>query len=244
VSTPRFYHPHPLDEGMIAALDPEAGHHAARVLRLHVGDALVLFTGEGGEYACTVHAIDKHSVSVAVGIWNRIDRESPLDVTLVQAIASADKMDFVLQKAVELGARRIVVVESARAVVRLDRERARKRMERWRQILIGACEQCGRNRVPVLAPELLPLAQWLDGLEEGARRWMLSPHAETTLRASERPQGEIQLLIGPEGGFTDQEYAHAQAQGFRSIRLGARVLRTETAGLAALAAMQALWGDF
>jgi 16S rRNA (uracil1498-N3)-methyltransferase len=244
MGAPRFYHPAPVAAPSEVALAPEAAHHASRVLRLHVGDAVVLFNGEGGEYLGAIARIDKQGVFVSVREWIDVERESPLDVTLVQAVSSSDKMDLVLQKAVELGVRRIVVVQSARGVVRLDAARARKRLERWQQIIVGACEQCGRNRVPVLAPEVVPLRDWLPNLEEGTRRWLLAPDAEQRLRQTDRPQGEIQLLIGPEGGFTDDEYSTARAEGFTPIRLGPRVLRTETAALAALSAMQALWGDF
>lgn len=244
MGAPRFYHPGPLAVQGEVALAPDAAHHASRVLRLKAGDAVVLFNGEGGEYTGAIARIDKQAVSVCVEDWIDIEREPPLDVTLVQAVSSADKMDLVLQKAVELGVRRIVVVQSARGVVRLDAARARKRLERWRQIIVGACEQCGRNRVPLLAPEVASLRDWLPALEEGTRRWLLSPDADQSLRQTERPQGEIQLLIGPEGGFTDDEYRAARAEGFTPIRLGPRVLRTETAALAALSAMQALWGDF
>lgn len=244
MGAPRFYHPAPLAAQTEVALAPDAAHHASRVLRLHVGDAVVLFNGEGGEYTGVIAGIDKQAVTVSLRDWTDVERESALDVTLVQAVSSSDKMDLVLQKAVELGVRRIVVVQSARGVVRLDAARARKRLERWQQIIVGACEQCGRNRVPTLAPEVAALRDWLPNLEEGTRRWLLSPDAEQRLRQTERPQGEIQLLIGPEGGFTDDEYRAARAEGFTPIRLGPRVLRTETAALAALSAMQALWGDF
>lgn len=244
MATPRFYHPAPLTAPAEVALMPEAAHHASRVLRLHVGEAVVLFNGEGGEYHGTIARIDKQAVTVALREWVDTERESGLDVTLVQAVSSGDKMDLVLQKAVELGVRRIVVVQSARGVVKLDAARSRKRLERWQQIVIGACEQCGRNRVPVLAPEVAPLREWLLNVDEGMRRWLLAPDAEQRLRQIDRPQGEIQLLIGPEGGFTDDEYRLAREQGFTAVRLGPRVLRTETAALAALSAMQALWGDF
>ncbi len=244
MGAPRFYHPGPLAVESEVALAPDAAHHASRVLRLHVGDALVLFNGEGGEYAGTITRIDKQGVTASVRERQDMERESPLDVTLVQAVSSSDKMDLVLQKAVELGVRRIVVVQSARGVVRLDAARSRKRLERWQQIIVGACEQCGRNRVPTLTPEVAALTDWLQKPQEGARRWLLAPDAEQRLRETECPQGEIQLLIGPEGGFTDDEYRAARTHGFTPIRLGRRVLRTETAALAALSAMQALWGDF
>lgn len=239
----RFYHPATLVESTLVELAPAAAHHAARVLRLREGDAVVLFDGEGGEYPGIVQSVGKR-VTVAVGERSELERETPLEVTLVQAVSGADKMDLVVQKAVELGVCGIVVVQSARSVVRLDAARAAKRMERWRQIVIGACEQCGRNRLPALAPDVVPLEVWLQTLEEGTRRWMLSPFTEQRFSESERPQGKIELLIGPEGGFTDAEERAAQAAGFMPVRLGARVLRTETAGMAALAAMQALWGDF
>ena len=243
MSMPRFYVPQPIASDALLALPENVAHHAAHVLRLRVGDAITLFNGDGGEYRATISAIGKREVTVAVAAHDPVERESPLDVTLVQAVSSGDRMDLTLQKAVELGVRRLVPVESERCVVRLKGERADKRMSHWQQVVISACEQCGRNRVPELHA-LVSLEAWLAAGPGAAQRWVLLPGAETPLRELPRPAGPVEILVGPEGGFTDAEAAAAQRAGYRPLRLGPRVLRTETAAPALLAAMQALWGDF
>lgn len=240
---PRFHVVGTIAANATLALPEKVAHHAAHVLRLRVGDAVVLFNGDGGEFRATVSAIGKRAVTVAVGAHDPVERESPLDVTLVQALSSGDRMDLTLQKAVELGVRRLVPVESERCVVRLKGERADKRMDHWRQVVIAACEQCGRNRVPALQP-LVSLDVWLGAVQPGAARWVLLPGADMPLRDLPRPAGSVEILVGPEGGLTDAEAAAAQRAGYRALRLGPRVLRTETAAPALLAAMQALWGDF
>lgn len=242
MSTPRFYISTPLTAHSRLDLPEAPAHHAARVLRLRVGDAVVLFDGRGGEFAATIAAIGKHAVSVDVGAHHAVERESPVDVTLVQAISSGDRMDLTVQKAVELGVARIVPVESERCVVRLKGERAEKRVAHWQQIAIGACEQCGRNRVPGIMP-IATLDAWL-AVASAAQRWQLAPGAAKPWREMPRPDRPIEILVGPEGGLTDAEIAAATRAGFEPVRLGPRVLRTETAAPALLAAMQALWGDF
>jgi 16S rRNA (uracil1498-N3)-methyltransferase len=242
MSVPRFYVPLPLAEGQVLALPPSAAHHAARVLRLRPGDAVILFNGEGGEYEAVITAIGKHDVQAQIGKHRSIDRESPLSITLVQAISSGERMDHTIQKAVELGVMRIIPVDSERTVVRLTGERATKRVLHWQQIVISACEQCGRNRVPPVQA-IMPLAGWLASPAGDALRWMLLPGAEATLREREPPDRPIELLVGPEGGLTDDEIATARQAAFRPLCLGPRVLRTETAAPAFLAAAQALWGD-
>jgi 16S rRNA (uracil1498-N3)-methyltransferase len=243
MSVPRFHVPQSLAEGASVALSETAAHHAARVLRLRVGDAVTLFNGAGGEYPATITAIGKHDVTVAVQRHDAVERESPLAVTLVQAISSGERMDLTIQKAVELGVARIVPVESERCVVRLKGERAAKRAEHWRQVVVSACEQCGRNRIPEVAA-IAPLDDWLAAEPGDAQRWVLLPGAERALRELPRPARAIELLVGPEGGFTATEVEAAQRAGFAPLRLGPRVLRTETAAPALLAALQALWGDF
>jgi 16S rRNA (uracil1498-N3)-methyltransferase len=171
-----------------------------------------------------------------------VECESPLSITLVQALQAGDKMDFTIQKAVELGVRDIVPVESRRSVLRLAGERAAKRVAHWQGVVASACEQCGRNQVPLVAP-VEKLENWLARPANGVLRLMLDPEAEESF-ASIRPEGAVQLLIGAEGGLDPQEMIAARQAGFLAVRMGPRVLRTETAGLAALAVMQALWGDF
>ncbi|HJW80846.1 MAG TPA: 16S rRNA (uracil(1498)-N(3))-methyltransferase [Acidiferrobacterales bacterium] len=259
MSSPRFYIPAALAAQTTLALPEAAAHHAARVLRLRSGDVVTLFDGSGGEYAACITAIGKHDesrdgrgrprreqavdVMVAIERHDPVERESPLSVTLVQALSSGERMDLTIQKAVELGVSRIVPVESERCVVRLKGERAAKRVAHWRQVVISACEQCGRNRIPEVRM-IAPLDVWLAAEKGEAQRWVLLPGADTALRDLPRPQKPIELLVGPEGGLTDTEADAARRAGYQSLRLGPRVLRTETAAPALLSALQALWGDF
>jgi len=225
-------------------LPDAAAHHAARVLRLRVGDAITLFNGEGGEYAARITTLGRHEVEVEIGPHDPVERESPLAVTLVQAISSGERMDVTIQKAVELGVTAIVPVVSERCVVRLHGERAGKRLAHWRQIVTSACEQCGRNRVPVVHG-VIPLMAWLKTDAGGLRRWVLVPDvAAPALRDQPRPDRAMAVLVGPEGGFSDAEMEAARQAGCLPVRLGPRVLRTETAAPALLAAVQGLWGDF
>jgi 16S rRNA (uracil1498-N3)-methyltransferase len=243
MSTPRFHVPVPLTVSATLDLPEAAAHHAARVLRLRGGDAVTLFNGTGGEYAARITAIGKHDVTVAIERHDPVERESPLSVTLAQALSSGERMDLTIQKAVELGVARIVPVESERSVVRLKGERAEKRVAHWRQVAISACEQCGRNRIPEVST-ISPLDVWLAAEGSDARRWVLLPGADTALRDLPRPRKPIELLVGPEGGLTDAEADAARRAGYQPVRLGPRVLRTETAAPALLAALQALWGDY
>lgn len=243
MSAPRLFCPAPLAPGAIVSLTDSAAHHAARVLRMKAGDELILFNGNGNDFAGQIQRIDKHEVVAKLGSASPVERESPLDVTLVQAISSGDRMDFTLQKAVELGITAIQPVAAERSVVKLSGERAEKRRAHWQNVVISACEQSGRATVPPVA-SVLPLADWLGQRNEYALRLLLSPTAPNTLHTLEQPRGPICLLIGCEGGLAPREQQTAVSCGFTPIRLGARVLRTETAALAALAALQTLWGDF
>jgi 16S rRNA (uracil1498-N3)-methyltransferase len=249
MSAPRFYCPFPLSVGGQFDLSPQAARHASRVLRLRVGDSVVLFDGKGGEYSARISSVMKDSVAVEPQEWRDCECESPIRVTLVQALQAGEKMDFTIQKAVELGVSRIVPVVSRRGVMRLEGERAVRRVEHWRGVVVAACEQSGRNRVPELT-ELVPLERWLADRSlsenEGCVPLMLAPEATTTLDRLSVPHenAPVELLIGAEGGFAPEEMAMAERAGYVAIRLGPRVLRTETAGLAALAAIQCLWGDF
>lgn len=241
---PRIHVPATLAPGAVLALPPAAAHHLVHVLRAAVGDEVVVFR-DGVEFAAAVTRIDKHAVTVKLVSGKAIDRETPLPCVLAQAISSGERMDLTLQKAVELGVSSVQPLYSERSVVRLDAERAGKRIAHWQQVLIAACEQCGRNIIPGLAAPV-PVFNWLGALPAagaGELRVLLSPHATTRLADLPRPRRVI-LLAGPEGGFTAVEADLAQQHGFVALRLGPRVLRTETAALAALAAMQTLWGDF
>lgn len=245
MTTPRFYCPVPLATDSRIELPENAARHACRVLRLRPGDGLVLFDGSGGEYAARISALSRERVSVDLLEWRDVEREAPIRITLVQALQAGEKMDLTIQKAVELGVARIVPVASKRSLVRLDGERAQRRLEHWRGVVASACEQCGRNRVPEVAT-LAGLDRWLGTpVNSGVLRLMLAPGAAQTLdRMAPPPGGEIELLIGAEGGLAPEEVDMATQAAYLPLRLGPRTLRTETAGLAALAAIQCLWGDF
>ena len=247
---PRLYCPMPLHSGDVIELPAAVAHHAARVLRLREGDAVTLFNGEGGEFDAKLVRIETRLTLSAVGTHQAIERESPLSVTLMQGLAGADRMDYAIQKAVEMGVAAIAPLTMARSVTRLDPVRAAKRAEHWRSVIVASCEQCGRNRLPLLHP-LSGLADALEPLHgvmgdgtSAALSLVLAPGDGIPLASFERPLSAIRLLIGPEGGLTADELAAATRAGFRVASLGPRVLRTETSGTAALAAMNALWGDW
>jgi 16S rRNA (uracil1498-N3)-methyltransferase len=240
--SPRFYLNAPLAPGARFSLPPGPARHAARALRLGVDDAITLFNGRGGEYAARIERIHKDEVAVAITGFADVERESRLRVMLAQGISSGERMDYTLQKAVELGVTAIQPISAKRSVVKLAGERADRRTAHWQGVVASACEQSGRNQVPVVAPPL-PLANWL-GQHTGGRLLFLSPLAEARLADLPPPQGPDWLVAGPEGGFEDDEMAALHAADAIPVRLGPRVLRTETAALAALAAMQTLWGDF
>ncbi len=242
MNLPRFYCREALSPGARVELPEPVARHAVRVLRLPPGAAMILFDGRGGEYPAHIQRIERDRVFADLAEWRDVERESPLAVTLVQALQAGDKMDFTIQKAVELGVRDVVPVESRRSVLRLAGERAAKRVAHWQGVAASACEQCGRNQVPLVAP-LEKLENWLARPAAGVTRLMLAPDAEQALRDLP-PSGPVQLLIGAEGGLDPQEVLAARQSGFQAVRLGPRVLRTETAGLAALAILQAMWGDF
>jgi len=242
--TPRLFCPGDIVAGTSLDLPEAAAHHAVRVLRLAPGDALRLFNGEGAEWDAQITGVRKNAVSVRVGLRHERDVEASLHVVLAQAISARERMELTLQKAVELGVAEIRPLETRRSVVRLREERASRRVEHWQNLVIAACEQCGRNRVPTVHP-IDSLPNWLGALprDAGAQRLMLSPGAPLRLRELLAPR-QVILLAGPEGGLAPEEQELAQLCGFRGVRLGPRVLRTETAALAAVAAMHALWGDF
>jgi len=237
----RFHFPDVLPDGGELALPESIAHHALRVLRLHDGDALVLFDGSGVEVDATLVVRGKQGFA-RLGTRRCPERESPLKVVLVQALASGDKMDWIVQKAVELGASGVIPVQAERSVLRLTGERADKRHAHWQQVAVAACEQCGRNVVPQIEP-ILPLATYLQ-VSVDVARCVLAPEASSALTEVPRPADALHLLIGPEGGWSDAEMAMFSRAGVNAVGLGPRVLRTETAGLAALAALQARWGDF
>ncbi|HXF79721.1 MAG TPA: 16S rRNA (uracil(1498)-N(3))-methyltransferase [Usitatibacter sp.] len=240
--------PHPrihcdlrLGPGAQFALAPEAAQHVAKSLRLKAGDAIVVFDGRGGEYDATIQRAEKDRVDVKVGAFRDADAEPPLRVGLVQGLPEADKMDWIIQKAVELGVAWVQPVVCDRSVVRLAGERAARREAHWRRVAIAACEQSGRNRIPEVRPTL-GFQSWI-AVPATAPRWVLTPGAPR-FGAQPAPEAALELLVGPEGGLSEREQDLAHSQGGIPVGLGPRVLRAETAPLAALAAIQALWGDF
>jgi 16S rRNA (uracil1498-N3)-methyltransferase len=244
MSNLRFYSPENLQIGAIVKLSDNAATHATRVMRLNAGDALSLFNGDGFDYGCELNSVKKSETLAKVKSSVKIENESNLNITLLQGISSGDRMDTALQKAVELGVAKIIPIKTERSVVKLDEEKARKRVEHWRNIMIAACEQSGRAMIPqVEAP--ISLVIWLAShAANNVMRITLDPLADKTLADLAKPTSEIQLLVGAEGGLSANEIALASQHGFVGIQLGKRILRTETAPLAAIAAMQTLWGDF
>jgi len=243
MSSPRFFCDAKLGPGAQLDLPESAAHHAQRVLRLKAGDKVILFNGDGHDYACELLRVSKEGVSAKISGQTLIERESPLNVTLAQCISSGDRMDLTLQKSVELGIARIQPLAAERSVVKLSGERAEKRLQHWQNVVISACEQSGRAFVPKVLPPM-PLLHWLAQQDNYTLKLILNPFTERRLHDLAQPQGPICLLIGCEGGFAPGEVTAALHAGFTDVKLGPRILRTETAGLAALTALQTLWGDF
>jgi 16S rRNA (uracil1498-N3)-methyltransferase len=239
---PRFYCSQSLNVGASVVLEADAAHHV-RVRRLASGQAITLFNGAGGEYRATLVAIDTGTVQVSVEQFVAREAEPGYAVTLAQALPEAAKMDGIVEKAVELGATVIQPLAAQRCVVKLAGERAERRRAHWQRIAIGACEQSGRNRIPTVL-EPLPLSAWLARRPDATSPCiLLSPRGATSLAAwaRQQPPQAVQLLIGPEGGFSDDEERLAAAHGALALSIGARVVRTETAGLLALATLSACW---
>jgi 16S rRNA (uracil1498-N3)-methyltransferase len=225
-------------------LPADAAHHASRVLRLRTGDCVQLFDGSGHECHGVITEMTGKQVVVGDIVPVEADRESPLQIVLAQALCSSEKMDWVIQKATELGVTEIQPLATERSVARLSADRAAKRTEHWQQVAISACEQCGRNLLPVIHPPI-DIGIWLQQMRDAATsKYILLPQGAKSLQEQESPQNGAVLLIGAEGGFTQTESDSALLCGFTPVRLGARVMRTETAAVAGLAALQTLWGDF
>lgn len=240
---PRFHCPFPLAPGAHVELPEQAARHALKVLRMKAGDTIILFDGRGGEWRAEILGAGG-TARAALKEFTPRDLESPLPVTLVQALPAGDKMDWVVEKCVELGVTAIQPVAAKRSVIRLSAERMARRVAHWNAIAAAACEQSGRNHVPLVAP-VLDLPQYLAAaMAQNALRLMLAPLAPTSFRTLAKPTQPIIAMIGPEGGWEEGEILAAQAAGFCLMQLGPRVLRTETAGAAVLASLQTLWGDF
>ncbi len=244
---PRIYTPMPIAVGETVTLADDTTHYLTRVLRLKAGAQLVIFNGEGGEYKGTLKTLQRRCARVLVEHYNDVDRESPLVLTLAQGISRGERMTYTLQKAVELGVREIQPLFTEHCDVRLNNDRAEKRRQHWQGIANSACEQCGRNRVPVIKSAQIALT-WLEAQlatkDAGHFKLVLDHRANFTLARLEGNPTSVTLLAGPEGGLSDHELDQAIQAGFTDVRLGPRVLRSETAAVAALAAVNVKWGDF
>jgi 16S rRNA (uracil1498-N3)-methyltransferase len=238
---PRFYIAQPLAVGQQVDLPPAVAHHI-NVVRLEPGAALTLFNGDGGEYAAVLREVGKKRATAELLTFTAREAELPFPVTLAQALPEGSKMDWIIEKVVELGVTAVQPLAARRCVVRLSAERAEKKLEHWQGVIEAACEQSGRNRLPRLAPPL-DLREWLAQPADG-QRILLSPRATTSLADWTRAQSAqpVTLLVGPEGGFTDEEETLAVQHGALALSAGPRVLRTETAALAVLAVLAAAWG--
>jgi 16S rRNA (uracil1498-N3)-methyltransferase len=237
---PRFHLDAPLRAGGVCTLSEDAAHHAVHVLRLREGDEVTLFNGRGGEFAARIASMQRLRISIDLLQHRAIERESPLRITLVQGVSAGERMDSTVRKAVELGVAEVQPMLAARSVARPKGDRAENRRSHWQKIVISACEQCGRNRVPEVQA-LVSLDDYRP--ESGTTKILLSPASELPLSKLSTAETRIVLAAGPEAGFTEEEEARLVEAGFVPTSLGPRVLRTETAAVAALAALNALRGD-
>ncbi len=232
-----------LINGSELVLEGDRARYLGRALRLAVGDDISVFNGQGGEWSAGIDAMTKSTVTLSIGAQAESGTESALKIHLVQGISRGERMDFVVQKATELGVKRITPVLTEYGVVKLDAARAEKRRDHWQNIAVSACEQSGRTRLPLIDTPMA-LKDWFgDKPTEVDAELILAPGAPTSLASIAAPETKVCVLIGPEGGFSHTEYEDADVAGFRAVSLGPRVLRTETAAIAALTAMQSLWGD-
>ena len=238
---PRIYLPQPLSCGIDVELDANALRHVVQVLRLKAGHPLILFNGEGGEYTAALTHVEKRRALVRIGEFQDISRESKLFTHLGLGISKGERMDFALQKAVEIGTSEISPLFTEHCVVQLNASRALKKQEHWQAVIISACEQSGRNSLPILNPPL-SLSHWLNA-SSNMTRLILDPAAGSKLSTIKLNTPEVTLAIGPEGGFSQTEMKLALESGFTGVTLGPRVLRTESAAIASLTAIQTLWGD-
>ncbi|MBQ9724590.1 MAG: 16S rRNA (uracil(1498)-N(3))-methyltransferase [Neisseriaceae bacterium] len=245
---PRFYIPNLSEQNILPDTDlcfrlPENTVRHINSLRLKNGECITLFDGKGYEYSARLNIQGKNAYCAEIWEKNAVSRESPLHIALIQAVSTGEKMDFTVQKAVELGVNEIYPVVSAHSSVRLNNERAEKRHRRWQEIAISACEQCGRNLLPTIHP-IQPLSTLLTALPQADLRLLLAPQGSLKLHDIHNAPQRLTILIGAEGGFSSAEIELAQQSNFQAIVLGKRILRTETAGLSTIAALQTLWGDF
>ncbi|MGL5800591.1 MAG: 16S rRNA (uracil(1498)-N(3))-methyltransferase [Plesiomonas sp.] len=239
---PRIYHPHHIEIGQTVALSDDAANHVGRVLRMRVGDQLALFDGSNQVFSASITENSKKQVQVNITAQQADDRESPLQLHLGQVISRGEKMEFTIQKSVELGVNVITPLISERCGVKLDAERMEKKIQQWQKIAIAACEQCGRNTLPLIRP-LMKLEQWC-AEEDGSLKLNLHPRARYSINTLPAlPPAGVRLLIGPEGGLSVEEIGMTETYHFTETLLGPRVLRTETAALTAITALQVRFGD-
>jgi 16S rRNA (uracil1498-N3)-methyltransferase len=238
---PRIFTEQNLLTGELVALEESASHHLSKVLRMQVGRELILFNGHGGEFTAIIHEISKKYVTVSIAEHTADNRESPLGLELAIGISRGERFEWVLQKATELGVTKITPLITERTEVKTGGDRQEKMQDRWQQILISACEQCQRNLLPALSAPI-QISDWLPQVNSDLR-FVLHHRDSKTLPAEQKPQS-VTLLIGPEGGLSESEIAQALAKNFNALTLGPRVLRTETAPVAAISLVQYLWGDF
>ncbi len=238
---PRIFTEQALITGELLQLEEAASHHLSKVLRMQAGRELILFNGAGGEFAAVIQEVSKKSVTVAIAEHLADNRESPLQLELAIGISRGERFEWVLQKATELGVTKITPLITERTEVKVGGERQEKLIDRWQQIIISACEQCQRNLLPELSTPI-QIADWLNTVNSDLR-FVLHHRDSKTLPAEQKPQS-VSLLIGPEGGLSESEIAQAQTKSFSALTLGPRVLRTETAPVAAISLVQYLWGDF
>jgi 16S rRNA (uracil1498-N3)-methyltransferase len=239
---PRFYLPLTLVEGEILGLGEQSSHHVTHVLRLRPGASVKVFDGQGCEHEAILRDVRRNQVTAEIGKAAACISEPPFAITLAQGIPRSDRMDLILQKAVELGVTNVQPLWTSRSQTRTSGERLEKRLRHWQGVVISACEQCGRATLPTLESPV-EYRSWLAGTHRHDCRILLSPEARQSLCTMQSPGNSILLLVGPEGGISVEETTLAAADGFIPMRLGPRILRTETAALAMLASLQALWGD-
>ncbi|MEM8561164.1 MAG: 16S rRNA (uracil(1498)-N(3))-methyltransferase [Pseudomonadota bacterium] len=237
---PRIYTNQPLTENLNIELEAAPSRHLARSLRMKPGDNLIVFNGAGGQYSAAVESIQRSAVHVTIGRFDSIERESSLSVTLGIAISRGDRMDWIVQKATELGVSAIAPLMSERSEVRLKDDRLTKKLHHWQKISASACEQCGRNRLPNIQPPVA-IEQWIGAADASVK--LVLHHLATATSAVDEAPSSIALLVGPEGGLSDDEIDRAHQADFRAMSLGPRIMRTETAPIAALAILQSHWGD-
>lgn len=238
---PRIFTEQHLLSGELVELEESASHHLSKVLRMQAGRELILFNGKGGEFAATIHEVSKKYVTVSIAEHTADNRESPLALELAIGISRGERFEWVLQKATELGVTKITPLITERTEVKTGGDRQEKMQDRWQHILISACEQCQRNVLPQLSAPI-QISDWLPTVNSDLR-FVLHHRDSKTLPAEQKP-ATVTLLIGPEGGLSVSEIEQALAKNFNALTLGPRVLRTETAPVAAISLVQYLWGDF